>query len=136
VDKVINQLQEELKIEDKKREKAERKQYKYKEVYGKTFYTDIPQKKVLQGLSGKALTEVSLDKTMILDDLIKKEYSGSTDDLLGEFQYAFTTFMLAQNFESFEQWKAIFVLISDCNQALCIESYEPFFFVFVPVVYA
>jgi len=47
VDQVINKLQEELKVEDIKREKAERKQYKYKEVFGKTFYTDIPQKKIL-----------------------------------------------------------------------------------------
>ena len=73
---------------------------------------------------------------MILEDLIKKEYSGSTDDLLGEMQHAFVTFMLAQNFESFEQWKAIFVLISSCNHALNLEVNEAFFFTFIPVVYA
>ena len=46
-------------------------------------------------MSGAGLTEVSLDKTLILEDLLKKEYKGVYQELLGELQYAFVTFMLA-----------------------------------------
>ena len=42
VEETIAQLKKEVKEEDALREKAKRHAYKYKEIYGKIFYTDIP----------------------------------------------------------------------------------------------
>ena len=44
--------------------------------------------------------------------------------------------MLAQNFESFEQWKALIVLISSCKSALEDHSLEDFWFFLIPAIYA
>ena len=35
--------------------------------------------------------------------------------MLGEFQYSFIMFLLAENYESMEHWKNMFCLLSNCN---------------------
>ena len=50
-------MRNEVAEEEKRREKALRHQYKYKEVYGSIFYSDVPNKaKAIKGIDGAALT--------------------------------------------------------------------------------
>ena len=47
--------------------------YKYREAFtGGSYYTDIPARKILQGLSGSALTEANLDKSIILQEILAR----------------------------------------------------------------
>ena len=71
----------------------------------------MPVAKQLKGIEGAALTRVSLDKTLLLQELLSKSKI-SPLELLGEMQYAFVTFMLGENFESFEHWKKLVILLS------------------------
>ena len=49
-----------------------RHKYKYKELYGTIFYSDVPIKaKTLTGIDGAARTQMNLDKTMVLRDIVK-----------------------------------------------------------------
>lgn len=49
-----------------------RHKYKYKELYGTIFYSDVPEKaKTLTGIDGAARTQMNLDKTMVLRDIVK-----------------------------------------------------------------
>lgn len=104
-----------VKDEELKQEKARRREYKYKEAYTGIYYTTIPQRKVIQGLSGSALTEANFDKSLILLELLSKEYGDKYQMLLGELQYAFVSFLLGENLESFEQWKRLMLLLCQCD---------------------
>ncbi len=72
--------------------------------------------KQIQGIEGAALTMMNRDKSHILQDILSK--LTSSKELLGEIQFAFTTFLLGENFESFEQWKRLLVLLCNCQEAL------------------
>ncbi len=43
-------------------------------IGGTVYYTDIPQRKVLHGISGEALTKINFDKSQILKELLRSEY--------------------------------------------------------------
>ncbi|MBD0289415.1 MAG: hypothetical protein ICV79_28955, partial [Flavisolibacter sp.] len=64
-----------------------------------------PKKKFIHKYDSEMLTQSNMDKSGILDELILKEYNDNEDMLLGEFQYAYITFILGEVYESFEQWK-------------------------------
>lgn len=67
----MEELRDEVSREEKRREKAMRHQYKYKEVFGAIFYSDVPTKaKAVKGIDGAAVTLMNLDKTHTLDSLI------------------------------------------------------------------
>jgi len=59
-------------------------------MYGAIFYSEIPKVKQVQGIEGAALTQMNLDKSMILQDLLTslEKKSGlkerSWKELLGE----------------------------------------------------
>ena len=57
IEETIEDLREEVAQEEKRREKALRHQYKYKETYGAIFYSDVPKRaKTLKGIDGAAIT--------------------------------------------------------------------------------
>ena len=66
--------------------------------------------------------------------MLKKEKI-SYLELLGEMQYAFVTFMLGENFDSFEHWKKLVILLSQCKQAI-IQTHKDLYFRLIPVLYA
>jgi len=53
--------------------------------------------------------------------------------MLGEFQYAFVSFLLGENFQSFEQWKKLLVLA--LNSESFLEENESFCLDLIPVIY-
>ena len=73
IEETIEDLRKEIEVEEKRQAKALRHQYKYKEVFGSIFYSDVPTKaKVLKGIDGAALTQMNLDKTLTLQNLLSK----------------------------------------------------------------
>ena len=121
---IIKSLEKQLKIEDEKVEKAMNYMYKYKEAYGNAFFTNIPIRKLIHGFTREQITKSNFDKSVILNELREKysnSYYGKTKDgesaiefyqyLLGEMQFAFILFYLGQNFEGFEQWKKLIILL-------------------------
>ena len=56
--------------------------------------------------------------------------------MLGELQYAFITFVLGENFDSFEQWKSLLVLLCGCRRALIDPVLKDLFYRLIPVLYA
>jgi len=48
-------------------------------------------------------------------------------------QYAFTVFLLGENYESFEHWKDLFVLVTNCDEFLIIN--KDFYMDLIPVIY-
>jgi len=86
--------------------------YKYKELYGQLSFTEIPDRTTLMA-QGLELTQISLDKTKIM-----KLFFPDPAELLGEIQFSFVVFMLGQNLEALEQWKALLCLVSTCREAI------------------
>jgi A1 cistron-splicing factor AAR2 len=103
-------------------------------IKGNIYYTSIPKNKFyLNKVDPSFLTQSNLDKSIILEELIIKEYSNDHCILLAEFQYSFITFFLGEIYESFEQWKNIFILICSCKEL--IGKREKLFCDFIETVY-
>ena len=90
--------------------------------------------KALTGLDGTARTQLNLDKTLILRDIVTKV--SDPLQVLGELQFAFVTFVLGENFDSFEQWKRLVVLLGGCREALMDAKLKDLYFKLIPVLYA
>lgn len=87
----VDKVKEELEQEQKRMEKAKKKEYEYKAIYGDLFYTDIPKNAPIH-LKGAELTAQSLDKIGMLLKVFPD--LSNNDDLLGELQFAFISFFL------------------------------------------
>jgi len=74
-----------------------------------------------------------MDKSYLLESLVLTEYNGDYYDYLGEMEYAFISFLLGQNYDSFEQWKNMLVLLCRCDKAS--REKIDFFTDFLKVIY-
>uniref|UniRef100_A0A7C8ZTH8 Protein AAR2 homolog n=1 Tax=Opuntia streptacantha TaxID=393608 RepID=A0A7C8ZTH8_OPUST len=81
------------------------------------YYTPIPRVIKQKGICGAELTSLNLDKTHILEAILKKEYDNVEDRLLGELQFAFIAFLMGQSLEGFLQWKSLVSLLLQCVEA-------------------
>ena len=80
---------------------------------------------------------MNLDKTITLESLICDLPDQNPSQLLGELQFAFITFVLGENFESFEQWKSLLILLCGCREAMGPSSpRRDLFYKLIPVIYA
>ncbi|CAK9317987.1 unnamed protein product [Citrullus colocynthis] len=98
------------------------------------YYTEIPHVIKKRGVHGQELTYLNLDKTLLLENLLKKYFGGSEDLLLGELQFAFVVFLMGQSLEGFLQWKSLITLFFECTEApFCTRS--QLFTKFIKVIY-
>lgn len=81
------------------------------------YYTPIPRVIKQKGICGAELTSLNLDKTHILETILKNEYDDVEDRLLGELQFAFVAFLMGQSLEGFLQWKSLVSLLLQCVEA-------------------
>ena len=102
-------------------------------VKSNIFFTSLPNKKFIHKLNPDKLTKKYMDKSSIMEELIKNEYNNDYKLLLGELQYSFVTFLLGEIYESFEQWKNILILIFSCREAIITET--KFFCDFIEIIY-
>lgn len=87
------------------------------------FYSPVARRVV--GDSADATTALNLDKSGLLEQIVGRNWGGQHRLLLGELQYAFVSFVLCISFHSFEQWKALVLLICNCDALVCR---QPVFF--------
>ncbi|KAL4437251.1 hypothetical protein ABPG75_004390 [Micractinium tetrahymenae] len=84
---------------------------------GRCFYTPLPRLVKRGGLSPAELTALNLDKSKVLEEILQKQFKGSEEAFLGEFQFAFLAFLVGQSLEAFAQWKAFLCLMFGCDDA-------------------
>ncbi|EIE22542.1 AAR2-domain-containing protein [Coccomyxa subellipsoidea C-169] len=84
---------------------------------GRCFYTRLPRNAKGTGLTPQEVTQLNLDKSRLLDEVIAELYGGDADIMLGELQFAFLAFLLGHSLESFGQWKALLHLALACEEA-------------------
>ncbi|KGN66901.2 protein AAR2 homolog isoform X2 [Cucumis sativus] len=98
------------------------------------YYAKIPHVIKQRGVHGQELTYLNLDKTLLLENQLKKYFGGSEDLLLGELQFAFVVFLMGQSLEGFLQWKSLVTLLFECREApFCTRS--QLFTKFIKVIY-
>ncbi|KAJ8327443.1 hypothetical protein O5D80_004829 [Batrachochytrium dendrobatidis] len=84
------------------------------------------------GSTGTQVTKYSLDKSYLLETLIKNNYLNDHTLLLGEFQLAFVIFLLGQVYDGFDQWKALVQLV--CLSCESIATRPDFFVKFIDLL--
>ncbi|KAJ2384497.1 hypothetical protein GGI23_006916, partial [Coemansia sp. RSA 2559] len=59
-----------------------------------------------------------VDKTWLLREMLRREWDGRAELLLGEFQVAFLVVLVGQNFAGLEHWKRLMHLVLGSSSAL------------------
>lgn len=85
---------------------------------GNLFFSALPRCRKLQGSSPTETTLLHMDRSAQLDEMIGKEYDGKELGIIGELQLAYIAFLLGQNYDGFEQWKALLNFICSCETAV------------------
>ncbi|KMZ68911.1 AAR2 protein family [Zostera marina] len=80
-------------------------------------YTYIPRFIKRKDTTQEELTTLNLDKTSLLEIILKNNFGDSDDLLLGELQFSFIAFLMGQSLEAFYQWKALVSLLFSCTHA-------------------
>ena len=94
-------------------------------------YTVLDGRKFPEGSTAAQITLHSLDSSFQLTSLLStlgKLYTDQVSggsmghslerELLAELQFAFLAFLVGQNYDSFEQWKRLVVLLCSCDQGI------------------
>ena len=94
-------------------------------------YTKLDVRKFPEGSTAAQITQHSLDSSFQLTSLLTSLGKSYTDqvsggsmgqslerELLAELQFAFLAFLVGQNYDSFEQWKRLVVLLCTCDQGI------------------
>ena len=131
-----NSAKKENKNNFKKMQEKINNNLNFDSIKSNLYYTNIPKNKIFlatEKIEHSLITKNNIDKSFILEELIIKEFKNNEDLILGEFQFSFITFFIAEIYESFEQWKNICLLILNCQEI--ISKKEKFFGKFIEVLY-
>ncbi|KAJ6217990.1 hypothetical protein RDWZM_009147 [Blomia tropicalis] len=80
------------------------------------------------------ITKHSMDSTFTLESILQlPAFANNEGNLLGEFQFAFISFLLGHTFEAFEYWRDILRIICCSREAL--SNKHELFLSFIRVVY-
>lgn len=85
---------------------------------GSLFFSAVPRCRKTKGSSPVETTRLHMDRSAQLEEMISKEYKGSELGILGELQIAYIAFLLGQNYDGFEQWKVLLLLLCGCESAV------------------
>lgn len=80
-----------------------------------------------------ALTAMMMDKSDIIEHLIKFFYNGSSLDLLGEIQLSFVLFMMLYSYPALNQWKQLIYAV--CSSERYLQNNPPFTAAFMRVLF-
>lgn len=96
------------------------------------FFTTIPDVSRTRGkrLQGAELSMRYLDSSDTLEALLKKR---TWQEVLGELEMAYVIFVLGQNYDGFEQWKQLVLLLSGCQRA--VEEHTELFADFIRTLF-
>jgi len=84
---------------------------------GHLFFSGIPRNRKKVGSTAVETTQLHMDGSSKLEAMIAKEYGGNEFGVLGELQLAYIAFLLGQNYDGFEQWRALLLLLCSCETA-------------------
>lgn len=82
------------------------------------FFSAMPRMRKKLGATPAETTQIHMDRSAQLDEMITREYNGQELGILGELQLAYIAFLLGQNYDAFEQWKALLQLLCSCEAAV------------------
>eukprot|EP00928_Gymnodinium_smaydae_P048653 TRINITY_DN32551_c0_g1_i1.p1 TRINITY_DN32551_c0_g1~~TRINITY_DN32551_c0_g1_i1.p1 ORF type:complete len:431 (+),score=86.71 TRINITY_DN32551_c0_g1_i1:54-1295(+) len=85
---------------------------------GNLFFSTVPRARKKVGASPEETTRLHLDRTAQLDDMVAREYGGDSLGILGELQLAYIAFILGQNYDGYDQWRALLQLLCSCESAV------------------
>lgn len=70
----------------------------------------------LRGMTAEEITKFHIDRSQMVEDLIRTRFNGRWEGLIGELQVAFLSFLLLFNLEGLEHWKALLTLLTACDR--------------------
>ena len=79
-------------------------------------FVTLPERPYPPGAPPDLVTRYSMDKSYVLQQVL--DQTGGQEQLLGELQFAFVTFLIGQVFDGFEHWKLLVALLCNCDEAL------------------
>jgi len=79
-------------------------------------YTNISRDRHPAGCSAKEITEHAMDASYRLEMFVSDHVAA--EEVLVELQFSFLCFLVAQNYDSFEQWKHLVALLCTCVKAM------------------
>jgi A1 cistron-splicing factor AAR2 len=87
-----------------------------KEKNYKIYFTKIPRLLKKKGINGAEITRLNLDKTELIQQLIKDNFQKEFKNMMAEFQISYLCFLIGQNYTGFEQWKSFLDLLCNSEQ--------------------
>jgi len=78
-------------------------------------FTNITRDRHPAGCSAKEITEHAMDASYRLEMFISEH---AAEEVLVELQFSFLCFLVAQNYDSFEQWKHLVAMLCTCVKAM------------------
>lgn len=82
------------------------------------FFSVVPRSRKKVGATPADTTQLHMDRSAQLEDMIARAYGGSELCILGELQLAYIAFLLGQNYDGFEQWRELLRLLCTCEVAV------------------
>eukprot|EP00747_Dinoflagellata_sp_TGD_P193782 gnl/TRDRNA2_/TRDRNA2_60424_c0_seq1.p1 gnl/TRDRNA2_/TRDRNA2_60424_c0~~gnl/TRDRNA2_/TRDRNA2_60424_c0_seq1.p1 ORF type:complete len:423 (+),score=84.04 gnl/TRDRNA2_/TRDRNA2_60424_c0_seq1:55-1269(+) len=84
---------------------------------GGLFFTTVPRARKRKGATPSETTMLHMDRSVQLEEMLNRDYGGDELLILGELQIAYIAFLLGQNYDGFEQWKALLLLLCGCEES-------------------
>ncbi|CAE8705450.1 unnamed protein product [Polarella glacialis] len=85
---------------------------------GCLFFSSLPRRRKKAASTAVETTQLYMDRSAQLEEMIQKDYAGNEFGVLGELQLAYIAFLLGQNYDGFEQWRALLQLLCGCESAV------------------
>lgn len=73
--------------------------------------------KLPEGLTPQEISKHSMDSSFMLEELLRS-LGDNGDDLIGELQFAFVTFLIGQVYDCFEHWKLLVALLTKSQDSV------------------
>ena len=96
-------------------------------------YSKVDRRSFEKGATPSSISMSCMDSSYHLEKLLNETYKNNHRLFLGELQLSFVSFLISQNYDSFEQWKKLTELLCSCDTALT--KYSQLFLDFLQVFY-
>jgi len=84
---------------------------------GNLFFSALPRSRKGRGVNPEETTRLHMDRSSQLEAMIAREYRSQEFGILGELQLAYIAFLLGQNCDGFDQWRALLQMLCSCESA-------------------
>ncbi|MGH0153723.1 UNVERIFIED_CONTAM: hypothetical protein FKN15_025431 [Acipenser sinensis] len=81
-------------------------------------FSEIPKQNYPEGATPAQITRCSMDLSYALQSVIDRYYKQDPQQILGELQFAFVSFLIGNVYESFEHWQKLVNLLCRSEEAM------------------